>query len=305
MANFPFAPDVERTAIAIAFRPEGMIADRVLPRASVGKRQFSYTVHDRKSLTHIPDTRIGRRSSANQVEFGSADVEASTSPYGLTTVIPNDDERNAPEGNKPSDTAVISLMGLIALDRERRVAEKVFGAATYGANTSAPAKKWSAYADSNPIADLKLARDACLKKPTKLVLGKEVWASLSTHPRIVEAIRGITENGLVTEAQLAQMLGVDEVIVGETWHDAAPKGKDAQRTFLWGKNAAFLHVSPHPAVRGGSPTFGLTAEFGGRRVLNRQVTIGLDGGVEYLVGEDLCELITAPDLGYLLTSVIA
>ena len=96
MANFPFSPDVERTAIAIAYRPDGMIADRVLPRTPVGKRQFTYTKHDRQSLTLIPDTRIGRRSSANQVEFGSEDVEASVQSYGLTTVVPNDDERNAP-----------------------------------------------------------------------------------------------------------------------------------------------------------------------------------------------------------------
>lgn len=305
MANFPFTPDTERTAIAIAYRPEGMIADRVLPRTPIGKRQFTYTVHDRESLTKIPDTRIGRRSSPNQVEFGAGDIEATVASYGLSTVIPNDDEANAPDGAKPSDTAVTSLMDLVALDRERRVAEKVFKAATYGNNTSAPDKKWNDYADSNPIANLTAARDACLKKPNKLVLGKEVWSVLSTHPRIVSAIRGITENGLIAEAMLAQMLGLDEIIVGETWHDAAPRGKGVSRTFLWGKCAAFMHVAQNPAVRGGVPTFGLTAEYQGRRVLRRDVTIGLDGGVEYLVGEDVCELVTAPDLGFLLTEVIA
>lgn len=305
MANFPFSPDVERTAIVLAHRPEGMIADRVLPRAKVNKREFSYAVHDRKSLTSIPQTLIGRKSAVNQVEFGSQEVQSSVRSYGLSTAIPNDDERNAPAGNKPSDSAVTSLYDLIALDREKRVADIVFAAETYGTNTGTPDTKWSTLATSNPIGDLKAARDACLKKPNKLIIGKEVWSVLCTHPKIVAAVHGITDSGIVREAQIAQLFDVAEVIVGETWHDSAPKGKDAVKSWLWGKHVAFLHVAQNPAANGGSPTFGFTAEYEGRRVLKRAVTMGLQDGIEYLVGEDVRELVTAPDLGYLLTSVIA
>mgnify|MGYP002409143151 CR=1 FL=1 len=305
MAQHPFSPDVERTAIALAYRPDGLIADRVLPRSRVGRRQFTYTEHDRQSLTLIPNTRIGRKSAAEQIEFGSREIEARAKSYGLSCVIPNDDEQNAPPNNRPSDNAVTALLDLIALDRERRVANLVFGAATYGTNTGTPNTKWSTAATSKPITDLMSARDACVKKPNKLVLGKSVWATLSTHPKVVEAVRGITENGVVSPEQIAQMLGISEVIVGESWADSAPKGKTSVRADLWGKHAAFLHVAADPTVKGGAPTFGLTAEYKGRRVLNRPVTIGLDDGVEYLVGEDVAELIIAPDLGYLLTDVIA
>lgn len=307
MADYPFTPDVERTAIALAYRPEGLIADRVLPRTKVAKRNFTYTVFNRESLMKIPDTRIGRKSQANEVEFGSSEVECHVDPYGLKTVVPTDDDRNAPATCRPSDTAVLSLTGLIHLGREKRVADTVFNAATYGSNTNALSGtgRWSDYANSSPIADLKAARDACVRKPNKLVLGQSVWSALSTHPQIVQAIYGVTSQGIVSKEAVAQMLGVEEIIVGDSWHDDAPKGKGANRTYLWGKCAAFLHLSPTPTLKGGSSSFGLTAELNGLVVKSRAVTIGLDDGTEYLVGEDLAEIIQAPDCGFLLTSVIA
>ena len=307
MADYPFSPDVERTAIALAYRPEGLIADRVLPRTKVAKRNFTYTVFDRESLMKIPDTRIGRKSQANTVEFGSSEVECHVDPYGLKTVVPTDDDRNAPATCRPSDTAVLSLTGLIHLGREKRVADTVFDASTYGSNTSALSgtSRWSDYANSNPVTDLKAARDACVRKPNKLVLGQSVWSALSTHPKIVQAIYGITSQGIVSKEAVAQMLGVDEIIVGDSWHDDAPKGKGANRTYLWGKCAAFLHFAPVPTLKGGAPSFGLTAEYKGIRTQSRPVTLGNDGGTEYQVGEDLAEVIQSQDCGFLLTSVVA
>ena len=311
MATSPFVQDVERTAIALAYRPEGLIADRVLPRVPVGKKQFTYTVFDQKSLTSIPNTAVGRLSAPNRVELGSVDIPVTVKDYGLSSVVINDEEGNAPANNKPSDAAVLALTDLIALDREQRVAREVFPgdadgrSASYGSNVDTPATEWSTPASSDPIGDLLKARDLCLSQPNKLVLGKQVWATLATHPRVVSAIRGITEDGVATKEQLAALLDIEEILIGRSWKDAARKGHAVNRAWLWGKHAAFLCVSANPSVRGGSASYGLTGEHQSRRVMSREVTVGLNGGVEYLVGEEVAELITAPALVSLLYDVIA
>ena len=69
-----------------------MIADEVLPRATVGGKLFQYNEYDRKQAFTIPDTRVGRTSKPNEVEFGASRKEASTEDHGLEDPIPAADE---------------------------------------------------------------------------------------------------------------------------------------------------------------------------------------------------------------------
>ena len=75
MSNgMPFTPSTEMTAIALAYRNTRLIADEVCPRSTVGKKNFKYTVFNTAERFTVPETRIGRKSAPNQVEF-TADSE--------------------------------------------------------------------------------------------------------------------------------------------------------------------------------------------------------------------------------------
>ena len=97
----PFPIDPHLTGIAIAYHNEGLIADSVLPRVSVGKESFKYQEYNLADNFTLPDTRVGRKSEPNQVEFGSTEKTASTEDYGLDDLIPYSDIANASENQDP------------------------------------------------------------------------------------------------------------------------------------------------------------------------------------------------------------
>lgn len=278
MANQEYTPDRERTAIALAFRPEGFIADQVLPRVQVTKSQFIYTKFESKGLNVIPETQIGNHSEANLVDFNKENVDAHVEAHGLRTRVSDAEDRDAAPGQKPSDFGVMDLTGLIHLRREKSVADRVFSGATYNGNSTAitGTAQWNNPDTSDPLRDLRAARDACARKPQKLVIGQAVWSILSSHPKLVLALRGITDQGVLTREDLARLLEIREILVGETTRDAAPKGKPTQNVNLWGKHAAFIHTSQNPTLKGGSPSFGLTASLGGMTVGQARVELSLE-----------------------------
>ena len=75
MSNgMPFTPNTEQTAIAIAYRNTGFIADQVMPYATVGLREYKWAEHVKDEKFTLADTKIGRKASPNQVEF-SIEIE--------------------------------------------------------------------------------------------------------------------------------------------------------------------------------------------------------------------------------------
>ena len=76
----PFPIDPQLTAIAVIVRNQAMIADQVLPRtSSLAKPTFAYQYYPPAQQFTVPDTKVGRRSQVNQVEFNGERVPAELS----------------------------------------------------------------------------------------------------------------------------------------------------------------------------------------------------------------------------------
>ena len=312
----PFQTHERLTAIALAVRPRGFIADLVLPRVSVGAEDFKYA-KGRPQETHtIPDTRVGRRSRPNQVEFGADLVSASTQDHALDDPVPIKDIEKAraqmsswdPLAEASTNTAV-----LLSLARERRVSSLVTTAATYAAAkraTLAGASQWS-HKDSDPIKAVAEALDACLVRPNIMVIGQEAWTGLRRHPKIVEATKmtgaGNEAAGMATKRAVAELFEIDEVIVGQAFYSSAKKGQDAVYARLWGKHCALIHRNTDIAgAESAIPTFGFTAEWMPRETLTATDDLsGIMGSEIVRVRECIQELIAWQDAGYLFRSVVA
>lgn len=310
----PFPVNPQLTAIAIAYRNTGLIADLVLPRITAHD-QFRYTRFNRDEGFTVPDTKIGRKSEANVVEFSGVEVIDETVDYGLKDVVPLSDLRKA-EGTRmdPLGNATSGITRLIQLDREVRVANLVFGAAQYAANNKAALSgtgQWSDYANSNPINAILTAMDAMLMRPNKLVLGQPVWTVLRQHPRVVEAVKstgagGVNAAGVVMRQALADVLELEEIIVGQAFVNNAKKGAAASYARCWGKSAALMYTEPVSDTQAAT-TFGFTAESGGGlRVRDWfDEKIGTDGGQWVQVADTVKEVLPANDLGYLFSGAVA
>ncbi len=290
------------TSIALNYKNVSLIADNVLPRVPVGKQLFRYLAYPQGDQFTVPDTKVGRTSKVNQVEFGATALTASTVDYALDNPIPQIDVLNAVgTGYDPESRGVELTTDLILLDREVRAASLVFSVGGYdSAHKEVLTYPWDNATSSTPIEDITSALDSMLMRPNIMVLGNSVATALQTNPAILKAFYGnLGDSGIVPVQFLATLFGLDAVYVGRGWLNIAKPGQPVTLQRVWGNMAALIYRNSLATADQGM-SFGLTAQFEERyagRIIDQD--LGMRGGVRVRVGESVKELILAPDLGFL------
>ncbi|MBF0283593.1 MAG: phage capsid protein [Magnetococcales bacterium] len=308
MSTAPFPVQPELTAVAIAFVNKRAIADRVLLRASpMTKKEFKYRRYDFGQNFTVPDTRVGRTSKPNQVEMKSEDVTASTQDYGLEDPIPQDDIDQAPPGQNLLMGATEWLTNLIVLDREVRTAGLVFNPTNYGSGLTkdlAAGEKFD-NPESDPLGVLSDALDAPVMRPNVAVVGRKAFSKLARHPQLVKAYHGNDGgSGIVPAKFIAEVLELEELLIGEALFNTAKRGKTPVMTRAWGPHMA-LHYRDQAALSGRGALWGWTAQYKTRVAGSKpDGDIGLRGGQMVRVGESVAEVVAAPELGFLLQNLL-
>lgn len=315
----PFTVQPRLTQIAMAVLPQDMIADQVCPRVPVEGEKFIYTKMSTDDAFTIPDTRIGRTSSPNEVEFGGTDVNGSTEDWGLSDYVPAKDVKNAEGTNyDPLAASTERTALLVRLAREQRVANLYFGLSTYSASlrsTLSGTSQWSDYANSDPVAAILNQFDGMLVRPNVGVVGQAVWTKLRMHPKVVAAVLnnagglgGQQATGVVARRAVADLLELDDIYVGQAFYNSAKKGLTSSYIRLWGKHAAFLRLERSVRdPRGVLPTFAFTADWGGGLKTRTRFDEkrGIDGSTEVRVTEQINELVSFQDAGCFFQNAVA
>lgn len=301
----PFPVEPQLTAIAIAYRNNKLIAEEVLPRVPVSSTSFKWLEYDFSERFTLPNTKVGRTSQPNQVEFSAKEKESSVEDHGLDSPVPQDDIDTAITGYNPLGHAVEATTDLILLDREVRAANILFNGNNYNyKKTLTTAEQWSD-PDSDPVALLTDAFDSMVVRPNIGTLGRRVATMLRRHPKIVAAYHGNSgESGLVPLGFLADLLELEAIYVGDVFLNSAKPGKAPALLRAWGNKASFTVRNKLATTKGGV-TFGFTAQFKDR--VSGSIPdpdIGLRGGQRVRVGESVKELVVAKDAGYLFENVI-
>lgn len=317
----PFESDATLTAIAIGYKnpAKSRIADQVMPRVSVGDENFKYTEYPKDESFQVPDARVGRKGRVKQLEFTGKQKTESVDDYGLDAPIPYSDIDAAANARArgtssydPEGRAVEVLSETIENIREVRVAGMVQDAANYAAGlkvTLSGTSKFSDYDNSTPIDVIKAGLNATfILRPNTAVFSRAVWSTISSHPHLVNAVRGnLTNKGMISKQEFVDLFsdeGIERVLIGDAMFNAAKPGQPANMQRAWGNNLALLHIDEMADTNGGV-TWGFTAEYGSK-ISGRieDPDIGLEGGYRIRRGERIKELIIAPDVGYLIQNPI-
>lgn len=323
MARRPFVVDPVLTAITVGYRnpTHFRIADQVLPRSDVSAEKFKWTEYPIGESFNVPDARVGRKGRVQQLEFGGTEKTAEVEDFGLDSPIPHSDIDAAADAraqgrsnHDPEGHAAMMLTDTIANIREVRVANMIHAPATYDVTrrkTLAGGSQFSDYVNSDPIDEIKQGfQKTLIFPPNTLVMGRDVWSKLSSHPKIVNAVKGNVSNaGIVSREQFVELFsgeGLTQLLVGDAWCNTAKQGQPVALQRAWGKHISMLHINPMASAEAGDITFGLTAEYGGR-ISGRieDPDIGLQGGYRIRVGERVRELVIAKDLGYFIQNAVA
>lgn len=308
----PFPVDPTQTGITLAYRNQTLISDMVLPRVNVPTKEFKWNEYSKEERFTLPETLVGRKGMPNEVEFGFEEKTSAVRDHALDDVIPNDDIIQAAAGAtnyNPVNHATEALTDLILLDRERRVANTVFGAASYASgfkDTLSGTDQWDDFDNSNPREQMLDALDVPLMRPNVLVLGQAVWTKLRQHPKLVSSVLGNSgQQGTITRQQLAELLEIEEVLVGQGWVNIAKPNQTPSLTRVWGKHASLIHRNRLANTQRGA-TFGFTAQYQSRIAGQMpDPKVGMRGGVRVRVGESVRELIVANELGYFFENAIS
>lgn len=309
MALSPYPIDPALTAIAVGYKNPLYIADMVLPRIRVAKQKFSFMQYGTDTFFNVPDTRVGRRSKPNEVNLEGVEVTDSTEDFALDGGVPMVDEENSDPRYDPLGNEVMLLNELIALDRERRAVAIVQAAATYDPAlrvTLSGTGQYSDYANSDPVNGLLAYLDMPLVRPNQVVMPQEGWTKVRSHPKVVSAIRGQNvTSGAVTRAELADLLEVEEIIVGTARSNSVKRGQAPSLTRLWGKHISLLYKHPTPEAKG-AVTFGGSFQWGDRIASQwEDKNMGMRGGTAVRTGESLRERVIANQAGFFVQNAFA
>lgn len=305
----PFIVDPVLTGIVIAYQNGKLIADDILPRLEprLAKSEFKWWKFAFDQSITRQDTKVGRKSQPNQVEFNASEQTSSTDDYGLDDMVPNDDIANAPSGYDPRQFAAQNLMDLVLLDREIRVAGMVMDPNNFAASNKEAlvgTDKWSDAA-SKPIVTIAEASDSMPVRANMMALGRTEWTTLRTNPSVLRALTPSgAQDGYANKRAVADLLELDEILVGEAFVNVSKPGQVPVRARVWGNHTLLFHRAPLATSLQPSATFGWTAQFG-QRVSGTidEPKVGLRGSQLVRSGESLKEVIAAPDLGYLIQNV--
>lgn len=310
MATAPFVVQPQLTAVAMAFQNQELIADRVCPRVPVARREFKWSRWNFADGFTVPNTRVGRKSFPNEVEFGATEVPGIALDYGLDDVIPYDDIENAIPPIDPRARAVETLTNLIMLDREVRVANLFTTLANYSASQRITLSGTSQFNDPNsdPITVIMTGLDSVVQRPNVMVIGRPAWSRLATNPKIVSASLGNNgSNGVARREDVARLFELEEVIVGEAFVNTAAPGPAVSISRAWGKHISLIRRErTFASATGSMPTFAATFQVGQRFAGTIQESrLGLRGSEVVRVGESVLEVIAAQEYGYFIQNAVA
>jgi len=306
--NSPTEKDVHQDAVlsgvSVRYTNEEMIADRILPVIPVKMESDKYYTYTR--AWKLPQSRRAAGAEANEVEWNVGTATYQCEEYALKDFIPDRVRNNADSPLSMDVDTTENLTELIQLGREKRVADIIFAAGTYGTQTSAltGTNLWSDYAGSDPIGDVRTAKStvhaASGKMPNTMVIGYQSHLKLLDHPDILERIK-YTQKGVVNEQLLAQLFEVENYIVGKALYDTTQEGVAESLSYVWGKKVALIYSEPSPGLKKAS--FGYQFQSRGFRVKKWRVE-GREGDfVE--AGEIRDEKVVAASTGYLYSAVTA
>lgn len=303
---------------AINARQRGYIADLVLPRTPVTSPEFKYVEYPIEEAFDVVDTQVDRRSKPNELVFTATEATGAVKDYGLDAPVPYRDERAASGGATNIPFALRARAGRIATDkvqlaREIRAASLIFSAGNYLTGYKATLTGGGQMNDTavDPVALINDAIAGMLVKPNTLVTSIEVLNVLRRRDKVSVALGGSAESGRwVSTTELAGILGVENIVVGNTMYQTSKKGQAMTTAKIWGKHLALINVAPAGSTGTVDdptfPGFGYTFQWG-ERVAGEieDPDMGLLGGVRVRSGEFLTEQKVAPYAGYLFTNAIA
>jgi len=241
------------TNISIMYRNAAYVGTEIMPIVPVKKKSDIYYIYNSKAdRFRIPKTLRAPKTESRTVDWKVTTDGYVCNEHALNDLIDDDERDNADKPlNLDVDTTEF-LTDIVQLSLEMRIKDMLEASLIKHDPTSGV---WNDYTDetaTDPIADIEIGKAAIhaviFKDPNVLLLGKAVYDKLKHHPKILERIK-YSQKGVLTSDLMAELFGIEKVIIGKAGYNAAKEGKAENLSYLWGKNAILAYVEPKPGLK--------------------------------------------------------
>ena len=261
------------TQVVQGYTNPELVGDRLFPSFRMAKESGRFPAFGKEmfiipgNLKRAPGDKVQRM--LNETGY----IQMALSEYALGVGIENR-ERNEWAGSPDQlvNGKLIMTAGKIALYREKlqSVLATTYTNYASGNSTSGAALKWAT--DGNPIVDMRTGALAILKKigrkPNKAWFTPTAWELFVNNVNVLERIKYQGTQAMpaqVTQAAVAALLQVDEVVIGYavsgTGSDGGFKKTAPTMSYLWeAVNSACAGLAFVGSAAGIEPSFGYTYE---------------------------------------------
>ena len=207
------------SSLAIGYSNASYIADALFPLASVPKEGGKVPKHNKQAFK-VFSTLRALRAKSNRLDPEDRDfIDFSLEEHDLSVPMDYREEDESDDLDVEQANTFLAMEG-IGLRRELAAAQLAFDAASYdGTNVEALAsgEKWD-IPTNNPLTLLTHAgtviRKGIARRPNKVACGADAFDVMKNNPFILERMAS-NQLGVLTPQLLAQILGVQEVVVGD------------------------------------------------------------------------------------------
>jgi hypothetical protein len=249
--------DTLLTNISIAYKNVGYIHDLIAPIVPVNAPSGIIPVYNQSDWFR-DDAKI--RAPRSRSEGGDYTVTSDTfsvARYSYRSEI-GDEERDIADSVWDLEVSATEFAtDKILMRQERSLAAEIMTTGIWGNDDAGGTDftQWSDYAASTPLENATSYMDEIEGRigvePNTLVIGKQVWNQLRWHPELIDTVK-FTQRGVLDEALVASLLGVDRLLIGRALVTTTPEGTaESSVTYsrVWGKAALFLYVPQRANLR--------------------------------------------------------
>lgn len=297
------------TNMSVQYANDEYIGERIMPVVPVDKRSDVFAIYPKRERFAFPDDSVGERSQPNEISETRDRDNYSVKDKSLVNYISSESLNNQdPIFDEMVDLTEALAEGL-ALAREKRIAAIATNAANYGGNTAtlSGTDQWSD-PGSDPIKDIMNASNALWRgqgQTQKIgFCTPEVFAALARHAKILDLLK-YTRAGIAKRSEIADIFGLDEILIGGARQDTANIGQTAAYSRIWGKHFGIVQVAKRPTKR--SAHFGSTFRLKDDPFTSQWFDPkgGKSGGFFAKVGISEDHKIVAGDTGFLIVNAVA
>ena len=305
--------DVPLSQIAIAYRPEGFIADQICPIVPVNKQSDGYYVWDIADAYRIEDTARAPGTEANVIQRSVSSGTYFAKNYALKDRIPYEDIANSDAGGifLERQSRAEFIKDKLYLDWESRVARAVTSGTNCGSYSSVDSS-WTVYANATPINDINTAinniQDVTGQKPNSIIFGGYAWRHFSNCTQVLDRLFGSVGAGpngrLITEDLIKTLFGFERVLIGGAYKNTTDEGQTQSLSGIWHDNVLVYYAPLTP--RKDKPSFMYGFRWNSVPGMNMTAEVFDDPkkkAEEVQIGYFQDEKITAAGLSFLISGV--